>query len=265
VARFAIEAMATRFEVVLPDAPPAIGELLLHEIAEWHHRLNRFAPDSWVSHVNRTAASTPVRCDEDVWGLLVDAQDAWRASGGAFDITRGHGDALRLNPDTRTVQFDDPSMRLDLGGIAKGHALECCGRLLRQHGVTSAFLHGGTSSGLAIGLDPATGQPWRVDLGTSGLRDFGTSGLRDFGTSGLRDFGTSGLRDFAFSVSDAGAQAHAHIIDPRSGELIERNQSSPVMVTGPSARLCEAWSTAVVVMGEATQVPPGYSVTITTR
>lgn len=236
--RYAIEAMATRFEVVLPDASPALGELVLNEIADWHHRLNRFAPDSWVSHVNRTAASSPVRCDEDIWRLLIDAQDVWHASGGAFDITRGFGHALVLDADTRTLKFDHPAMHLDFGGIAKGHALDCCGRLLRDHGVTSAFLHGGTSSGLAIGLD-ALGQYWTV--------------LRDFGTSGLR------LVDAAFSVSDAASQAHPHIIDPRSGEMISRKSAAPVMVTGPSARLCEAWSTAAVVLGDAVQLPPEYT------
>lgn len=233
--------MATRFEVVLPDASQALGDLVLDEIADWHHRLNRFAPDSWVAHVNRTAASSPVRCDEDIWALLIDAQAVWHASGGAFDITRGFGHALVLNSDTRTLKFDNSAMRLDFGGIAKGHALDCCGRLLRDHGVTSAFLHGGTSSGLAIGLDP-TGQPWRVD----------------FGTPSPRDSGTSGLRDLAFSVSDPSSQSNPHIIDPRSGEMITGDTAAPVMVTGPSARLCEAWSTAIVVLGDAAELPPGY-------
>lgn len=244
--------MATRFEVVLPGAPPALGELVLDEIAGWHHRLNRFAPDSWVAHVNRTAASSPVRCDEDVWALLADAQAVWLASGGAFDITRGFGHALVLDADTRTLKFDDRSMALDFGGIAKGHALDCCAHLLRDHGVTSAFLHGGTSSGLAIGLDPTTAKPWRVD----------------FQVPGLRDSGTSGSRDLAFSVSDAASQSHPHIVDPRSGAMITGGRTARVIVTGPSARLCEAWSTAAVVLGDIqvgspghrVQVSPGYTV-----
>ena len=248
--RFAIEAMATRFEVVLPDASQALGDLILDEIADWHHRLNRFAADSWVAHVNRTAASSPVRCDEDTWGLVIDAQDVWRASGGAFDITRGFGHALILNADTRTLTFAHSSMRLDFGGIAKGHALDCCGRLLRDHGVTSAFLHGGTSSGLAIGLDPS-GRPWTVHLGTRLRQGYGGQAPE------LR------LVDAAFSVSDPFSQLHPHIVDPRTGEMIASVGAAPVMVTGPSARVCEAWSTAAVVLGGAVQVPQGYSVTIT--
>ncbi len=195
------------------------------EIDEWHERLNRFSSDSWISHVNRTAADDAVRCDDDVWALLVDAETVWRESGGAFDITRGHGEALLLDSTNRTVRFDDPSMSLDLGGIAKGHALDCCARVLRAHGVTSAFLHGGTSSGIAIGPD-ATGKPWKIAVGGEVLR----------------------LDDSAFSVSDAGAQAHPHIVDPRSGLPIE-GTTTEVVVTGSSSRLCDAWSTAYVVLG----------------
>jgi thiamine biosynthesis lipoprotein len=245
VLRFATAAMATRFELVLPAgrstaALAPIGELVMAEIDEWHQRLNRFAPDSWVAHTNRTAATAAVRCDEDVWAMLVDAQTVWRESGGAFDVTRGHGKALGLDATTRTVRFGDPAMTIDLGGIAKGHALDCCARLLRAHGVTSAFLHGGTSSGIAIGLDP-TGAPWRVD----------------FGTPGPRNSGTSELRDLAFSVSDAGSQMHPHIVDPRSGVPVE-GATTPVVVTGPSARLCDAWSTAYVVLG-TTAVIAGHT------
>ena len=250
--RFATAAMATRFELVLPAGGSAaalapIGELVMAEIDDWHQRLNRFAPDSWVAHTNRTAATAAVRCDEDVWAMLVDAQTVWRESGGAFDVTRGHGGALILDATARTVRFDDPTMTMDFGGIAKGHAIDCCARMLRAHGVTSAFLHSGTSSGIAIGLDHA-GQPWTV-----GLRHPPSPRLRRAspGTSELR------LVDLGFSVSDAGAQAHGHIVDPRTGAALEGGPAAPVVVTGASARLCDAWSTAYVVLG-TTAVIPGH-------
>jgi FAD:protein FMN transferase len=260
--------MATRFELVLPAANTAaalapIGELVMAEIDEWHQRLNRFAPDSWITHVNRTAAAAAVRCDEDVWEMLVNAHTVWQQSGGAFDITRGHGHALILDAATRTVRFGEPTMAIDLGGIAKGHAIDCCARLLRANGVTSAFLHGGTSSGVAIGLDPS-GHPWKVDLGTPGPAFANVrrgSRCPELSPRGKASAGfASGLRivDFAFSVSDAGSQSHPHIVDPRSGAPVEPQAPGVVVVTGPSARLCDAWSTAYVVMG-TTAVIPGHS------
>lgn len=239
---YATAAMGTRFELVLVDGNPAVGELVIAEIEDWHRRLSRFAPDSWVSHVNRTAAHAPVRCDDDLWGMLVDAQDVWRASGGAFDLTRGRGDGLLLDPDARTVAFARPDMAIDLGGIGKGHAIDCAARLLREHGVTSAFIHGGTSSGAGIGVD-ANGQPWRVGVEGNG------------GTKALY------LHDLAFSVSNSAAQPGGHIIDPRHSHSDEITIASDLVaiVTGPSARLADAWSTAVVVLGHApAPMPEGF-------
>lgn len=237
--RFATAAMGTRFELALPAASSAIGELVISEIDEWHRRLNRFAPDSWVSHVNRTASVDPVRCDEDLWALLLDAQAVWRASEGAFDITRGDADGLILDEASHTVAFSRPGMSLDFGGIGKGHALDCCERLLRSHGVTSAFLHGGTSSGLALGHDEA-GHPWVIRAG---------------GNTGVARH--IELVDSAFSVSDGGHRLH--IFDPRSGAGITEG-SEQVVVTGPSARLCDAWSTAIVVLGRVpADFPIGYA------
>jgi len=243
--------MGTRFELVLPAQASlqAVGELVMAEIDEWHRRLSRFAQDSWVSHVNRTAAAEPVRCDDDVWQLLVDAQSVWRDSGGAFDITKGHGDALVLEASTHSVRFARAGMALDLGGIGKGHALDCAAHLLRAHGVSSAFLHGGTSSGYALGCD-ASGQPWRVSM-------------HPWPGAAILD-----LTDTAFAVSDAASQPRAHIVDPRSGADVTGADRSPVAVTGPSARLCDAWATALVVLagtrgagpGHHAHVPHGYSV-----
>jgi thiamine biosynthesis lipoprotein len=245
--------MGTRFELVLPRGlkptrpvrafRPAdlqsIGELVMAEIDDWHQRLNRFSPDSWVSHVNRTAALEPVRCDDDVWDLLVDAKAVWRDSDEAFDITRGDGDALTLDPESRTVSFGRAGMALDLGGIGKGHALDCCVRILRAHGITSAFCHGGTSSGIALGNDPA-GHPWRVRTEPLALQ--------------------LSLTDSAFSVSDAAGQALPHILNPRTGVPVIRDPGRAVVVTGPSARVCDAWSTAIVVLGRVPpQFPIGYA------
>lgn len=223
--------MGTRFELVLPAGQREAGELAIALVDDWHQRLSRFAPDSWVSHVNRTAMHTPVRCDADTWALLRAAQYIRAASGGAFDITRGDGEHLLLDPDTQTIRFAQAGMSIDLGGIAKGHALDACARLLTQHGVTSAFMHGGTSSGVAIGHDP-DGRPWRVRVSTT----------------------TLSLTDAAFAVSSADSQPGLHIVDPATGLMVE---AGAVYVTGPSALVCDGWATALVVSG---QPPAGFPV-----
>jgi FAD:protein FMN transferase len=135
------------------------------------------------------------------------------------------------------VRLEGPGTRIDLGGIAKGHALDQAGALLRSHGVTSALLHGGTSSVVAIGAPGAPGGPdgWRVALGPG------------------PGAATVTLRDEALSVSAASPPGNAgHIVDPRTGRGVEEARRAAVV--GPSARLADAWSTAATVLGAR---PPG--------
>jgi len=255
--------MGTRFEIALPardgrvddSVLRAAGEAAIDEIEEWHRRLSRFAPDSLLSHINRTAAAAPVRLDREVFDLCAEALAVWRDSDGAFDVTmapalalRGLADSavptrgaggvaafIRLDDEHRTIAFGRDDVSIDFGGIAKGHALDRAADLLRAAGVHCALLHGGTSSVLAIGCPP--GQPgWRVALGQETDRSVIT------------------LADSALSMSDPASQREFtgadHIVDPRGGSAAAR-----VVVHGPSARLADAWTTALAVLGH---VPPGF-------
>jgi thiamine biosynthesis lipoprotein len=235
--RLAVAAMATRFELLVPGDARAEGEAALALIEEAHQRYSRFSADSWLSHVNRTAAYAPVRCDDESWSMLMDARDVWHASGGAFDVTRGHGDALVLDLERYTVAFAVPGVSIDLGGIAKGHAVDAALQLLRDAGVTTAFIHGGTSSGAGMG------RVWRV-------------ATQEAARSG-EERRVIEVCDSAFSVSDAGSQTEAHIVDTCGhGGTVHMGS---VLVTGPSARLADAWSTALVVNPHAAaSLPHGY-------
>jgi thiamine biosynthesis lipoprotein len=259
--RLAVPAMGTRFELVLLGGRGdlrAAGEAALEEIETWHQRLNRFAHDSLVSHINRTAADAPVRLDADAFGLFDDAVTVWRASGGAFDITvaplmarQGFGESavatgdgcaagcgVRLDSSRWTIALP-PGVSIDLGGIAKGHALDCAAAILRGAGVTSALLHGGTSSVVAIG-GPQGGHAWRIAIGPE------------------PDAHVVALRDTALSVSDPAGHCSpdtgaGHIVDPRTGRPAA--VGARVAVIGRSARLADAWSTALVVLQ---RIPSGF-------
>jgi thiamine biosynthesis lipoprotein len=229
----------------------AVGELALREIEEWHRRLTRFEPDSWLTHLNRTAAHEPVRVDDELFPLFADAIGVWRDSGGAFDIARGDGAAVMLDEAAHTLQFSHQHVALDLGAIAKGHALDCAAARLKAHGVTQAWLQGGTSSGVAIGLPPDAGA-WRI----------GVSSLAGAGVDEVID-----LVDESFSLSDEASQPDAplgrHIVDPRLAPGTAPTRASRrVIVTGPSARVADAWSTALAVLGV---VPPAFPAAYTAR
>lgn len=250
--RLAVGAMGTRFELVLRTGRgdlKAAGEAALDEIETWHRRLSRFAPDSLVSHINREASLGPVRLDRDTFELLQDAVEVWRASEGAFDITvapdvAGDAGALRMDADNWTIAFTNPDVSIDLGGIGKGHALDCAARILREAGVTCALLHGGTSNIVAIGA-PEGSDGWRVLLPSAG------------------DDRTVALRDAALSVSDPFGPRDTrreapHIMNPRHAAPVA--ESIRATIVGPSARLADAWSTALVVLGRVpARFPPRFS------
>jgi FAD:protein FMN transferase len=250
--------MGTRFEAAIVvdehsrlDAE-AIGELALREIEDWHSRLSRFEPDSWLSHVNRTAGDTPIRLDEETFPLFADAVQVWRDSGGAFDIARGHGADLLLDRDARTLTYRDPHVSLDLGAIGKGHALDRAAACLRSNGVTRALLQGGTSSAVAIG-PPPDASAWRIGVAA------------EQGASTIQE--VLELVDAAFSLSDEASQPGApggrHIVDPRNrGNDPLARAPRRVIVSGPSARLADAWSTALAVLGE---VPAAFPSSYTAR
>ncbi|MGQ0563006.1 MAG: FAD:protein FMN transferase [Gemmatimonadota bacterium] len=234
--RSATAAMGTRFElVVASDDERAVRPLLeeaVSEIEALHARLTRFARDSLLSHINRVAAGSPVRLDRATFEMLRDAVAVTIRSGGAFDITLGTG-AIVLDPDTFTIAFDRPGVTLVLGGIAKGFALDRAAGILRAGGITSALLHGGTSTVLAIG-SPPDAQAWRVGLARG----------HQLPWVDLCDAALSVSRPFSQQLPDG----ETHIRDARDGAAIPENRFA--VVIGPTACLADAWSTALAVLGE---------------
>ena len=267
--RLAVAAMGTRFELALLAGSGnlrAAGEAAIEEIEAWHRRLSRFSPDSLLSHINRTASRTPVSLDRETYELFDDALRVWRESGGAFDITVAplmaacgfadsavsaragwaDGAAVALDAHRWTISLAGPHIALDLGGIAKGHALDCAASLLRGAGITRALLHGGTSSVVAIGA-PEDGDRWRVAVRREADDDVEVVTMRDT----------------AMSVSNGSSQkspgaANGHIVDPRTGGASATAEGA--VVIGPSARVADAWSTALVVLGRVPRgFPPGFT------
>lgn len=237
--RLAGEAMGTRFELVLADQEEparlrAVGEAALAEITACHDLLNRFAPGSLVHRLAATPAGTPLAIDRNTFQLFEDLLEVWRESGGAFDPALGGGmERLTLDPRASTVVPGRPGITLDFGAIAKGHALDLAARVLRDHGIQSAFLHGGTSSAIGLGSAPGPGGlAWEIEI------------------AGTRDRVT--LRDQALSVSAAWEGNPHPTVDPRTGIPVPVPRRA--VVTGPSARLADAWSTAALVLGAR---PPG--------
>ncbi len=289
-------AMATRFEVVLygddPRALRAAGEEALSEIERIEAQLSIFRPTSQISRINARASAESVRVSPDVFGLLQRAQRLHRETGGAFDITieplmrcwgfrEGIGrvpsaielaearacvgmNQVELDAKEFTVRFARPGMRLDLGAIGKGHAVEVAAGLLREAGVTSGLIHGGTSTAEAIG-HPPDAESWKIGIESADARlpGSGRGGMvvvtegragREHEASTLT--AVVDLKNEALSVSagdgrcfEIDGRLYGHILDPRSGEPVRGALLAAVVL--PSATETDAFSTALFTESRA--------------
>ena len=191
----ALNAMATRFELVLHGENATrlrgAGEAALAEVERLEARLSLYQPSSEIARVNALAAREPVRVSPSVFGLLQHARQLQAGSGGAFDITVAplvrcwgfmHGTGrlpepaeieeahrrcgmahVLLDEKNYSVRFDQEGVMIDLGAIGKGYAIDCAADTLREAGVTSALLHGGTSTVYGLGAPPDA-EGWKIAI-----------------------------------------------------------------------------------------------------
>ena len=130
-----------------------------------------------------------------------------------------------LHIENGTVWSDNPAVQLDLGGYAKGVALDEAVRILKAHGIRNALVNIG---GNVIALGTHGERHWRV--GIQHPRKPGTLAKLD-----LHDgeaIGTSGDYQRYFEVA---GQRYSHLIDPRTGKPATGMQSVTVLVTGKQA------------------------------
>jgi FAD:protein FMN transferase len=275
IVRLACRAMASRFELVLHGDEPAFlraaGEEALAEIERLHARLTRFSATSDIGRINARAATEPVRVDSRLFNLLADCKKLHEETRGAFDITVGPlmqlwsqvhhtgriPDAetldearsrtgmhlVELDAETRSVRFRRPGVTLDLGAVGKGYAVDEAMLILRDLGIRSAFLHGGTSTMAAIG-SPPDAESWNVAIPHP----------RDAGTS-EEVLCTVALRDASLSVSAVWGRAfvaddvsYGHVLDPRLGRPVDAAVLAAVLM--PSATRADALSTALLVLAD---------------
>jgi thiamine biosynthesis lipoprotein len=233
--RLATAAMGTRFELVLPGADPiaarSAGEAAIERIEEAHRLFTRFESSSLLAHLQRVAPAS-VAVDPDTAHLFADLAQVAAESGGAFDPTgAGAWNEIEVDLLQQRIGLRRPDIDLDLGAIAKGHAIDLAVAALREAGIEHAFVHGGTSSGFGFGTQ-ADGSPWRI------------------GWAGGPE--TFELVDQAYAVSATrrirDGKLEEHVVDPRRGGLVR--EARQVIVVGPTARWADAWATAALVLGE---------------
>lgn len=272
--RFRFPVMGTEAIVIL-YAPQERAERVQKGVREAFDRVLRVAnpydPESEVSRLNRTASSAPFCCSEDLWAMLQAAREAWTISGGAFDITArpimdlwgfyrtGTGrrppdgrewkevlgklglEKVRFDDGARSVFFTVPGMALDLGGLAKGYAVDLALDVLRREGITSGMVNLGGNLGL---LEPPPGKSgWPVRLLAPDRTLSEPIYLKNTAVS------TSGDYERRILV---GGETIGHIVDPRTGRPVHREYS--VTAIAPDALRADILST-VFYLEPGTKLP----------
>jgi thiamine biosynthesis lipoprotein len=263
----AADLMGTRVSVELWHADPLQAARLLEQVMAEYRRIDRamstYRDDSEISRVNAGAGAQAIAISDELYRLLDTALALSRASGGAFDISydsvgylydfrqrqRPDADAIaavlaaidyrriELDPGARSIHFAAPGMRINLGGIAKGYAVERAAALLRVAGIEHALLNAGGDTRV---LGDRRGEPWIVGISHPRLDDAVATRLP------LVDEAISTSGDYERFFEEDGRRYH-HILNPATGEPTETVLSASVI--GPDATLTDGLATTVFVLG----------------
>jgi thiamine biosynthesis lipoprotein len=248
----------------------ALFDAATAEIRRLEALMTTWDPASEVSRINAEAGKQPVAVGPETFDVIREALHASAMSEGCFDITfetlhglwkfdqdlDPHPPApadvrarvrylgyrhVKLDEKARTVLLDEGHVRIGLGGIAKGYAVDRAARVLLDAGVTSFYVQAGGDL-YTHGVKP-DGAPWQA-----GIRDPRGPEGDYFAVMPVSDhaFSTAGDYERAYVV---GGKRYHHIIDPRTGYPATASRS--VTIWAPTALLADEVDDAVFILGPA--------------
>ena len=259
--------MGTRVSITVAGVETATAntaiDAALAEIERIEGLMSTYKADSAISAINRDAHARGVAAGEELYRLVEQSIHFSTLSGGAFDITydsvgqhydfragKRPDDAttareqalidyrqLILEPEGHTVRFSRKGVRINLGGIAKGYAVERAAERLRDHGIRHAMVSAGGDTRL---LGDRLGKPWVVGIQNPRADDQVAVRL------GLADEAISTSGDYERYFEADGERYH-HIVSPASGRPAKGVRSASVI--GPDGVYTDALSTTVFVLG----------------
>ncbi|HZF16235.1 MAG TPA: FAD:protein FMN transferase [Steroidobacteraceae bacterium] len=261
--------MGTRITVELWADDPVQAdraiEAVLAEMRRVDELMSTYKPTSELSKVNAGAARHPVAVTPELFHLLETSLEYSKVTEGAFDITyasvgylydfRKHvhpteqaieqalpGINYRhvlLDPAHSSVRFSQAGVRIDLGGIAKGHSVDRAIALLEAMGIRHAAVSAGGDSRV---IGDRFGKPWIIGIRNPRAADPDAVITR----IPLEDAAISTSGDYERYFEEGGVRYH-HILDPKTGHSASKVLSASII--GPTATRTDGLSKTAFVLG----------------
>jgi FAD:protein FMN transferase len=227
--RYSHEAMHTVFEVyaVHPDERYAAqAAQAAFDLADRLEReLSRFVANSDITRINHLAVGETTCVSPSTMECLVIARHVFDLTDGAFDISIGTGlPSLELDEDDFVVRATKEDVRIDLGGIGKGYAVDLMAEVLEEWGLEVALVHGGFSSVLALEA-PEGREGWPLTLSDP--------------EAPSRVLARLSVRQTALGAS--GLRKGDHIVEPRTGEPVRGRRAAWVATPRPEMARADAF------------------------
>ena len=236
---------------------------VMDEMERIDRAMSPYIESSLLSNLNKNAATVPVQVGKELFKLIESSLSYSELTNGAFDITyasvgryydfrRGqipddktieesikaiNYRYIEMDPDSYAIRYKVEGVYIDLGGIAKGYAVDRGVEILKAHGITQGLVGAGGDSRF---LGDRDGEPWVV-----GIRD-PRQASEMVAVLPLMDVSVSTSGDYERFFEKDGVRYH-HIIDPQTGDSAREVQS--VTILGDQAMDTDALSTSVFVLG----------------
>ncbi|MEE8410728.1 MAG: FAD:protein FMN transferase [Myxococcota bacterium] len=252
--------------VAAPESPKVLAAIdaAFSEIKRLEALVSEWRPTSEISKVNDAAGRSAVKVSFELFGVIETANEVARASRGAFDITVAAFSGLwdfhslkpelptdaevakrleligyrrvRLDAKTYTVELEKRGMRIGLGGIAKGHAVDGASRVLEEHGFVNHLIVAG---GDLYASGRKASRKWNI-----GVRSPDGQGI--YATLEVENEGVATSGNYERFFIHGGKRYH-HILNPETGHPARGVSSATIIAK--NATLADAYATAVFVRG----------------
>jgi thiamine biosynthesis lipoprotein len=259
--------MGTVYEIAVYDQQPerasAAIDKAFAEIVRLDAMLSNYKSDSELSRLNRDGRFHVVKVPPDLYRVIEESVKYSKLSGGKFDITVaplvdmwkaalrgarvaseeeqekllecvGYKKIALIPPDE--VEFHSPCMRIDVGSIGKGYAVDRAVEMLRANGIKNALVDAGQSSIYGMGAPPGK-SAWEIHLCDPSKRVDPTVLLSENSVSTSEQTPESLL----------GNETAGHIIDPDNGKPLKTKYA--LSIAAKTGTASDALSTALLLVG----------------